>query len=112
MSARVCAVVLGLLVLLGGCAKSRPRIADPDETQATPADPGEVEAIRRVIAEDKRIGNEHLPSGHADATVAGASAAVRRCCQELEAISLTDCPTEFRTAYRRHTQAWRDVGAA
>ncbi len=38
--------------------------------------------------------------------------AVDQYCDDLEKLNMSDCPADFRVAYREHMRAWREVGAA
>jgi hypothetical protein len=68
-------------------------------------------AILRVIRADEELGSKRdsLPS---NATPSQIAAEIVNYCSALERLDMSDCPADFRVAYRHHMTAWREVQGA
>ena len=88
-----------LLILLAGCGGSSARTTQADRTKA---------AILRVLQEDNRLceGVKKLSPGTPPSQVA---LAVGEYCDEAGRLDLSECPPDFRVAYRHHIEAWREA---
>ena len=67
--------------------------------------------ILRVIRADEALAKKRdaLPANSTPSQVAHT---IGIYCAELEALDMSDCPPEFRVAYRHHIGAWRELQAA
>lgn len=65
-------------------------------------------AVLRVLKEDRQLveRTQNLPP---DAKPSQVAWAIGRYCDGLEALPMSDCPADFRVAYKQHTRAWRAV---
>jgi hypothetical protein len=90
-------------VLAAGCGRSEPTPAAQAEKDR--------QAILRVLRADQELAKRRreLPP---DATPSQIAWAVGRYCDELERLDTSDCPADFRVAYRHHAGAWREAQAA
>ena len=68
-------------------------------------------AILRVLRQDQELTKkrESLPPNSSPSEIARA---VGQYCTDLERLELSDCPADFRVAYRQHMRAWREAQAA
>ncbi len=95
----------GLLILFAipiGCSGASTGSADAATGQERTR-----QAIRIVCAEDHRLVAD-VKRADASGSVARLAAAVRRYCDGLESLPLSDCPADFRVAFRHHGRAWRE----
>jgi hypothetical protein len=95
--------LLGHLLILGGTGCSHaPDKPQPDKTKV---------AVERVMKADQKLMEERdkLPP---QATPSQMAWAVGSYCDALEHLDMTDCPADFRVAYKQHMRAWREVLAA
>ncbi len=67
--------------------------------------------VMRVLRADHELATmlKGLPSNAPPSQVAQA---IRQYCEHLEDIDMSDCPPDFRVAYRDHLRAWREAHAA
>jgi hypothetical protein len=69
-------------------------------------------SIEQVLRRDKQAGDEfkqatsNLPKGNRQ--IPALTAAIAEQCAKQRSISLSGCPSEFKTAYLRHIRAWED----
>lgn len=98
---------------------------DTVATKPTGKDTGLSDAERAKRAEEERIKAAILRVFDADAALAKkrealppkaspsqVAWAVSNYCTELERINMSDCPADFRVAYKHHMTAWRETLAA
>lgn len=68
-------------------------------------------SILRVIKADLELTRQHqnLPP---NATPSQVAWSVGQYCDRLERLDMSDCPADFRVAYKHHIRAWRDTQVA
>ena len=87
-------VALPTLFFVVGCGAS-----DPKPNKA---------AILRVLQADKELGAKR-DTLSPNATPSQIAQAIREYCSNLERLDMSDCPADFRVAYRHHMGAWREA---
>ena len=68
--------------------------------------------ILSVLRADERLGKQldgSVPQGSSPSMIV---TCVARYCAELESLDMSDCPADFRVAYREHMRAWRQMEGA
>jgi hypothetical protein len=65
-------------------------------------------AIERVLKADKQLADEakNLPP---NATPSQVARRIGAYCDKLERLNKSDCPADFRVAYKHHLGAWREA---
>jgi hypothetical protein len=105
------ATILGVValgaMLTTGCGRSASTPAAQGPSQAEK----DKHAILRVLRADQELTRQRdaLPPGATPSKIAWA---IGRYCDDLERLDMSDCPADFRVAYRHHVGAWREARAA
>ncbi len=79
---------------------------------AMPGDSGQMEAILRVLTEDDGISKETMGSLSTDDTPSVYAEAIGRYLIQVQAVDTSDCPADFRVAFKRHLDCWIDLRTA
>src|ERR1043166_9025868 len=70
------------------------------------------EAMVRVFQADQQLAAKRKQAAPSSAGLADVITATEAYCTGLEQLDMSDCPADFRVAYRHHIRAWRDAVAA
>lgn len=102
MNQLVALSVFSLIPLVFGCGASSRGDTEVERTKA---------AILRVLQADKVLAQKRdsLPP---NATPSQIAWVISEYCNDLERLEMSDCPADFRVAYRHHLGAWREAVAA
>ena len=94
--------VLPLVPFVAGCSSSSLVTSEAERTKVV---------VLRVLQADRQLSKrfEALPPNTTPSQFAWA---VGMYCDGLERLEMSDCPADFRVAYRHHVQAWRETQAA
>jgi hypothetical protein len=65
------------------------------------------QAVLRVLRADRQLFDTHKPPP--DANPPQVAWVVGCYCDALERLDMSDCPADFRIAYRHHIRAWREA---
>src|SRR4051794_7649122 len=90
-----------------GCGDSK---ADAEKKKQAEAEKTK-QAIVRVLRADQQMGKrrELLPPNSTPSQLAWT---VGQYCNDLDKLDMSDCPADFRVAYRHHIGAWRETHEA
>ena len=69
-------------------------------------------AILRVLKEDDRIAKETMSSVAATETPSAYAAAIQTYLMRVRDIDMSDCPADFRVAFKSHLDCWVDLRTA
>ena len=92
-------LLLALVAGLHGCSGT----SEADRTRS---------AVLRVLQTDKELESRWESASKGITSPAELALLIERYCEEMERIELTECPADFRVAFRKHIRAWRDVHTA
>jgi hypothetical protein len=70
------------------------------------------QAILLILREDERIAKATKDSVSKDASPSHVASQIGAYYSRTEALDLSNCPADFRVAYRQHIRAWREAQAA
>ncbi|HEX3152188.1 MAG TPA: hypothetical protein VHR66_29210 [Gemmataceae bacterium] len=98
--------VVGVIIAWSGGCFTKNSASEADQKAAL-----ERQAIARVFAADKSLHRqlEQLPDNAKTSELVGA---IRRYCDSLDRLDMTNCPVEFQVAYKHHIAAWRKFEGA
>jgi hypothetical protein len=103
-SGLVATVVIPFVLLNGGCSRESDKAkAATEKTRA---------AIERVLKADDKLAKEREKNLPPKANPSQIGWSIGVYCDGLERLEMSDCPADFRVAYRQHIRAWRDAEAA
>ncbi|MBL9080859.1 MAG: hypothetical protein JNK76_03585 [Planctomycetales bacterium] len=69
------------------------------------------DAILKVLQVDKSHGPQVRASLKSAPSLADAADAINRYCDEMDKLDMSQCPADFRLAFRQHIRSWRSAGA-
>ena len=93
---------MATLLVTSGCSDPKKKAAETAVIERA--------AIERAIAEDKALSNRLFAEvGFLDKFWDG-SGLVLKYVEGLDAIDLSDCPSEFKNAFKAHVSAWYSAG--
>lgn len=82
---------------------------DPASAALPPEEEKVKQAILFILKEDDRFAKSTKCQPGATATPATFCLATGKYCDLVEQLDLSDCPADFRVAYRQHLRAWRET---
>jgi hypothetical protein len=68
--------------------------------------------ITRVLKADETLAKQRDSAVPHDAPPSVIALCIEHYCDGLENVDMSDCPADFRVAYREHMRAWRQMDAA
>lgn len=93
------ATILGLVLLLAGsgCGRTEAEV--------------HTEAILRVLLNDKALSAKLQTAIPTTTTVEARAALLDEYCRGLDEFDMSECPPDFRLAFRHHIEAWRSAAS-